>query len=292
MIRKKRSARQNQHKAAAMARRQRWRRAAARALAVAATAVVVPLAALVCIMAHDLVTQGSFCAIDRMEITGNTRLSRQEILRQADIHEALNLLGVNIRVVRERLMAHPWIAEASVARHFPDRLVIAVLEEVPFAQFDIRGRWYLANAAGVLFVSDKDPEPGVPIVTGVSPVDLDIHGRPPVVLRQTVATARGHFSMDGNPATETGLRKIAYDPDIGIVVHATPRLGAIRLGIPPAEDAFTLAEQIAATLSSSGHANTLAAIDITNPNRIVVMPGPLPEHREDNHEESQDAAKI
>jgi len=113
-----------------------------------------------------------------------------------------------------------------------------------------------------------------------------------VVLRQTITAARGYFSKGGNPATETGLRKIAYDPDIGIVIHAAPRLGAIRMGIPPVEDAFTRVEHIAAILSSSGHAITLAAIDITNPNRIVVMPGPLTEHREDNHEESEHAAKI
>jgi hypothetical protein len=247
MTRVKRTARKNTRKAATQARRERWRAALSRTAAVVAAAVVVPLTAVGCIAVHDLVTQGSFYRIRQLTVSGNARLSREAVLRQAAIPAALNLLGVNIRVVRERLLAHPWIAEASVARHFPDRLTLHIREESAAVQLALADRWYMANAAGAVFAASKTPEPGVPVVTGVAVTDLDDRGRLPEALWQTVAAAKTHFDAGGPHAPAAALTAIAYDPDIGMKIRAAPWLGVIHVGIPPTEGAFQLAEDIAAT---------------------------------------------
>ena len=285
MTPKKRHIRKNRSKSATSARRLQWRRAISRILAVIAAAITIPMAALGCILTHDLITQGSFAKIDRVVISGTDRLSRQDIIRQAAIPAALNLLGVNLRVVRERLMVHPWIAEASVARQFPDHLIIHIREQQPTAQVAIDDQWYLANADGDIFAVREESQPDVPKITGMTYADLDADGRLPAVVWQAVLAATRHYAA----SLESAVRLITYDRNIGVSVQAAQRFGAIRLGMPPTANAFALADRVAAFLSSSGRGNRFAAIDMSNPNRVVVAPSPVAEGREEIHEESKHA---
>ncbi|MFH1980783.1 MAG: FtsQ-type POTRA domain-containing protein [Pseudomonadota bacterium] len=290
MTREKRHIRKNTSKTATSARQLRWRTAAGRILTVVAIAATLPTVALGCILAHDLITQGAYTRIRHTEISGTHRLSHQDIIRQAAIPEALNLLGVNLRVIRQRLMAHPWIAEASVSRHFPDRLVIHIREQQPVAQVVMEDQWYLANAAGTFFIAGENLQPGIPVVTGITTADLDTDGRLPGAIWQTLMTAIRYDAPNGNGSRGALETHIAYDRDIGVSVLATPLLGTIHLGTPPAADAFVLAERIAAYLSLSGYATGFSAIDMRNPNRIVVAPSPMAERREKTHEENKNAA--
>lgn len=290
MMRAKRSVRKNTSKAATSARRLRWRTAASRALSIVAAAICIPTVALGCILAHDLITQGAYTRIRSTDISGTQRLSRQDIIRQAAIPEALNLLGVNIEVVRRRLMAHPWIAEASVSRRFPDRLRIHIREQQPVAQVAIADQWYLANAAGAFFVAGQAPQPDLPVLSGITTADLTAEGRLPDALWRTVMAVIAHFATTENLSRSAAVKRITYDRDTGVSIQATPQLGTIRLGLTPIADALVTAERIAAYLSSSGHATGLATIDMRNPNRIVVAPLPMGERREETHEENKHAA--
>ena len=53
--------------------------------------------------------------------------------------------------IRERVLALPWIDQASASRRWPGRLVISVTEQVPAACWGERG---LLNTSGELFVTD------------------------------------------------------------------------------------------------------------------------------------------
>ncbi len=55
-------------------------------------------------------------------------------------------ISLDLAVVRERLEAHSWIASASVRRQWPDRLQVAVVEEVPIARWRNSG---FLNQSGV-----------------------------------------------------------------------------------------------------------------------------------------------
>lgn len=59
--------------------------------------------------------------------------------------------SANLSLIRESIVALPWIDQASVARRWPDRLEITVTEQVPAACWGERG---LLNTRGELFVTD------------------------------------------------------------------------------------------------------------------------------------------
>lgn len=60
-------------------------------------------------------------------------------------------VSADLAGIRERIMALPWIDQATVARRWPSRVRIAVTEQVPAAIWDGKG---LLNVRGELFVTD------------------------------------------------------------------------------------------------------------------------------------------
>ena len=60
-------------------------------------------------------------------------------------------VSADLAVIRQRVMALPWIDQATVARRWPSRLQITVTEQVPAAVWDESG---LLNVRGELFVRD------------------------------------------------------------------------------------------------------------------------------------------
>lgn len=59
--------------------------------------------------------------------------------------------SANLSLIRENIVALPWIDQASVARRWPDRLEITVTEQIPAACWGEHG---LLNTRGELFVTD------------------------------------------------------------------------------------------------------------------------------------------
>src|SRR5690554_1291990 len=63
-------------------------------------------------------------------VNGNQHHSRERVLWLANIQEGDPLLWIN-RWSLAALEADPWIARASVVRHFPDTVSISVSERTP-----------------------------------------------------------------------------------------------------------------------------------------------------------------
>ena len=61
-------------------------------------------------------------------LTGEHQLSREEILALAGITGRSSLLFLDAAHARARLLANPWIAEATVLKLYPDRLRIGIKE--------------------------------------------------------------------------------------------------------------------------------------------------------------------
>ncbi|GIK81490.1 MAG: FtsQ-type POTRA domain-containing protein [Pseudorhodoplanes sp.] len=73
-------------------------------------------------------------------ITGNRKLSREDLLAAAGVSEQGSLLFLDADAARTRLKADPWIADATVLKLYPDRLTIAVIERQAFALWQKDGR--------------------------------------------------------------------------------------------------------------------------------------------------------
>jgi cell division protein FtsQ len=110
--------------------------------------------------------------LQQVDVTGNRRLSRPEVIEASEIEDGINLLTVDLSAIAARLRRHPWIRFATVYRRFPGKLIIEIEERTPRAIL----------AAGKLYYADEQAEfftrllPGdsvnFPLFTGVTAEDL------------------------------------------------------------------------------------------------------------------------
>jgi cell division protein FtsQ len=90
--------------------------------------------------ARDAVAnQAGFC-IKGVAISGNTHMSREEILATAGISGSSSLVFLDVGAARERLKSAPWVADATVLKLYPGELQIGIKEREAFALWQKDGR--------------------------------------------------------------------------------------------------------------------------------------------------------
>lgn len=89
-----------------------------------------------------------FFTTTHIDISGNTRLSRDVVLNYAGIDVGDNSLGISIADVERKLRDTPWVEEVSVKRLLPDRFIIKLKERMPSFWVRKDGKLYYANEAG------------------------------------------------------------------------------------------------------------------------------------------------
>src|SRR6266849_7161912 len=106
--------------------------------------------------------------IAAVAVAGERHLSREEILAAAAVTGRASLLFFDVADARARLLTNPWIADATVQKFLPDRLVISISERVAFAL------WQKAGRVGVIASDGTVLEPHVlrryadlPLVVGI-----------------------------------------------------------------------------------------------------------------------------
>jgi cell division protein FtsQ len=141
------------------------------------------LALLGCVGASLLIARTFFLHDDRfrlqsassIEITGNTHLTREELLDIFGQDLERNLFAVSLADRRHELEQLPWVQRATVMRLLPNRLRIAITERTPVAFVRQGTQIGLVDASGVLLDMSAetagDPHYSFPVVTGLSATD-------------------------------------------------------------------------------------------------------------------------
>lgn len=88
--------------------------------------------------------------IAAVAINGRKQLTQDEILAIGGVTGRSSLLFLDAAVVRDRLKANPWIADANVLKLYPDRLQIDVTERQAFAVWQQDGRLSLISDDGAV----------------------------------------------------------------------------------------------------------------------------------------------
>jgi cell division protein FtsQ len=78
--------------------------------------------------------------IASVRLNGRKQLTQDEILAIGGVNGRSSLLFLDAAIVRDRLKANPWIADANVLKLYPDRLQIDVTERTAFALWQEDGR--------------------------------------------------------------------------------------------------------------------------------------------------------
>lgn len=117
-------------------------------------------------------------AIKAIEVTADGNLTREAILRAANVAEGKNIFSVDLPKVQERLGALPQVEESRIQRILPNKLIISVQERRPVAwvvppeanvgSFNFENA-YLVDRRGIL-LKTKSLAPeylGLPLIVGV-----------------------------------------------------------------------------------------------------------------------------
>ena len=253
-------------------RRRRWQRLAVVTIAGAA---VIALSGFSLYWIGTQIARAGVLDVDRIEVRGNERLSSEDVAALLTDLRGENILLTDLGTWRERLMASPWVMEASLRRTLPSTVEIALTERRPIGFARIKGVLHLMDAGGVL-LDEHSPaayaDLDLPIVDG-----LAIAGEP--------TDARPYRTVDPDRAALAGrvIAELKQDPAVGQrlsqVIVRDPHNAAVILTDDPALLYLGEADFLARIVSYLELAETVRTsvpeieyVDLRIEDRLVVMP--------------------
>lgn len=263
--------RQNRFKKKSKATRTKLRRRIGSGLRVLAGLFFLAATSAVFILAHDYFTQANQFTARQIEVTGIRRLSREQVLDIAEIGQDANILAVNLATTRKRLLAEPWIAEATVSRDIPSGLRLNITEEQPLAFLEMEGgQGFLINAEGRAF---KRQGPGgadeLPRVQGLSHADLPVVGQPVTEAFEAVMRLLTLAAASDGPLSLSSIRRIQVDREIGVTVAVGEANRSIKLGFGQYRQKCDILKKLLAKMENDSRLNTFRVIDLFDLDRIV-----------------------
>jgi cell division protein FtsQ len=140
----------------------RWRAAAA--AAVAALALYAGHRAIAVVAGLEVFR------VDQINVRGNQRLSKGEVLAMLQSLQGRSILSVDLAEWRQALMASPWVADASLRRTLPSTVDVVILERAPLSIGRINGLLYLVDDRGSV-IDEYGPnyaDLDLPIIDGLT----------------------------------------------------------------------------------------------------------------------------
>ena len=253
---------------------------------------------LLLIFVYDALTQSAYFAARTITIKGNQRISRDTILKQADLKLQDNILSLNVNALRSKIMIHPWVASAEVKRELPDAIHIQVKEHVPIAITELGEFFYIGEEGEIFGPVVSSDQALFPWVTGLkSDLDMDDPWRSRLFgeVMEILRLSRSHRDV----APFYVLHGIHVDKEMGVTLYAAfpqpnpdetgeyvPVLGeksdqssngspspiAIKIGFGDYASKYDRLRQIISHLSEEGVPSGLVSIDLNDADRVVVKP--------------------
>jgi cell division protein FtsQ len=140
------------------------------------------------------VLASSWLALDRVEVTGTSRLDPRQVVDAVQIPTGRPLARIDTTAVQEQVAALPPVADVTVRRDWPGTLTVTVTERSAVAVVPVPSGVLLVDRTGVPFATEPAPPPGLVTldVGDVGPDDratraaLDVHAALPDQLRRQV----------------------------------------------------------------------------------------------------------
>jgi cell division protein FtsQ len=209
-------------------------------------------------------------AIAEVEVQGCERRPSDAIAAESGLSVGANVFAADLDAARARLLADPWIAEATLARRLPGTILVQVAERKPAALVALGDMW-LAGADGQPF---KRLEPGdpidVPVITGLRPEALadDREGATRSIRR---AIDLGAEYERGGLARRMPLEEVHVEADGGFSLVVGKAGMELILGGPPFRRKLEQATRVVAELDGRGaKADAIMLDNDTRPERVVV----------------------
>lgn len=102
-------------------------------------------------------------------ITGNHRISRNEIIQYMSFNYGEHILSFSINDLEKILTKDPRIAWVDVNRNYPDEISVHIIEEHPVVLLCSESIWGLTEDGKLLPIESPYQIPNIPIISGVEP---------------------------------------------------------------------------------------------------------------------------
>ena len=219
--------------------------------------------------ARRYVTTTPRFAVSEIVVTGNARRSPDDIASEAGIARGANVFSLDLDRARARLLADPWVREASLSRRLPGTVNVQVVERDAAAIVAL-GDSYLATRDGDIF---KRLEPGdptdLPAVTGLTPdsVSADREAAVRNVRRALDLAAEYEHSP---LAARAPLEEVHLADDGGFTLFVGKTAIALELGSAPFHHKLEEAARVLAELDRRGaKADAIMLDNEAHPERVV-----------------------
>jgi cell division septal protein FtsQ len=203
-----------------------------------------------------------YFALTKIEIEGNRRLDRREVLQWAGVSEGSSAWDAAPGDVRMRLLSHPWIQFAQVQREFPDRLLIAMQERRPVAIVLSDGPQYVDRHGRVLGPLRDDDSRDFPIISGLDGAEAtDFTG---IGMHRALQLLRWCERLNSFDA----VSEIHVDRRRGVTVFPRSTAVAVVLGWGSWREKLARSARVFAAWA--GQVDRLAAVDLSFRDLVVV----------------------
>jgi cell division protein FtsQ len=234
-----------------------------------------------------VVTHARMLQIDHIDVSGNDRLSKGEVMAVLDGLRGESLMWTDLDAWRNRLLASPWVRDAALRRSLPSTVEVVVLERTPIgiARFQSpAGDLYLVDERGII-IDQYGPQYAdfdLPIVDGLdaaaglrSPNARASFG--PAALTadpyRAELAARVIAALRTKPQVAARLSQI----DVGDLHNAAVMLNGDRAVIHLGDDQFLARLESYLGLASALRERVpdIESVDLRFDERIYVKPAPV-----------------
>ncbi|HEY3315581.1 MAG TPA: FtsQ-type POTRA domain-containing protein [Bacillota bacterium] len=179
----------------------------------------------------------SYFRVATVSVTGNVKLSSQEVINAAQLPPKANLWQVKLAEVRQRLAAEPWIKEVAVRREFPGRLIIDIKECEALAAVPNNNTFYLVDADGrVLRLVENLYGLGLPVLTGVKAEEWRVGLSVDETLLNGALAVIDTFDPDHRSLLAEVHAAPRADGSAEVTVYTTDRITVLFGAVPAAPD--------------------------------------------------------
>jgi cell division protein FtsQ len=232
-------------------------------------ALVLGISVTAALGARRYVTTTPRFAITTIDVSGNARRTADDVASEAGIAKGANVFTLDLDRAKTRLLADPWIREATLVRRLPGAVIIQVTERDAAAIVAL-GDSYLASRDGDVF---KRLEPGdptdLPVVTGLTAdgIAQDRAGAVASIRRALDLAAE----YERSPlAARAPLEEIHVDPGEALTLFVGKSAIALALGVAPFHHKLDEAAKVLGELDRRGaKADAIMLDNDAHPERVV-----------------------
>ena len=224
------------------------------------------------ILGHDALTQSAYFEAQTISVEGNHRLSKRTILEQAGVTLHDNILAMNLRLLRQRLLADPWICAAEVERKLPDSIHIRVRERAPVAILKLNRLFYLDETGQVFKSVEPSDQVRVPVVTGLTVSDIDLNGQGHSPVFKAMMEVLHLSRLRGSILPLDAIYNIHADPEMGLSLCGFEKGLAIKLGFDEYESKLNRLRDMMSYFRRGDELLDIECIDLNDLERVVVRP--------------------